>query len=179
MSQPKKKGLFASIPPRTRVALALTVIAILVVFAFFAPKEPDPTFTGDTEPVTVTVSHPVTTVTVNRGVDYDNVHIMVTQVAEAAAFSDDNKPGGVYTVRVELQAQSSRSQAPIGIDYASLARLVLAGGQVITPKLVSIAPLVLPHSMQDGYIDFPVASQVDLSLLKLRMGSATMVAFGG
>jgi hypothetical protein len=57
-------------------------------------------------------------------------------------------------------------------------RLLTPDGQVIAPKLVSIAPLVLPNQSQNGYIDFPVNTQVDLSLLMLRLGSGAMVAFG-
>ncbi len=181
MSQTKKKGLFASIPPRVRVAIALAIIAILAVLSFFAPPEKDASnVTGDTLPETVTVTHPVSTLSVNRGIDYNNVHITVTQVAEAASFSDDSKHGGVYTVRVEMQAQNmGKAQAPVGIDYASLARLVLGNGQVISPKLVDIAPVILPNTPQSGYIDFPVASQVDLSSLAFRMGSGDIVVFSG
>ncbi len=58
MSQTKKKGLLASIPPRVRVAIALAIIAILAVLSFFAPPEKDATnVTGDTLPETVTVTH--------------------------------------------------------------------------------------------------------------------------
>ena len=179
MSQTKKKGWFASIPPRVRVAIALAVIAILAVLSFFAPPEKDASnVTGDTLPETVTVTHPVSALSVNRGLDYNTVHITITQVAEAASFSDDSKRGGVFTVRVEMQAQNmAKTQVPVGIDYASLARLVLDNGQVIAPKLVSIAPVILPNTPQSGYIDFPVSSQVDLSTLAFRMGSGGMVVF--
>ncbi|HZU67154.1 MAG TPA: hypothetical protein VFA09_07740 [Ktedonobacteraceae bacterium] len=181
MSQTKKKGLFASIPPRIRIAIALAIIVILAVLSFFAPPEKDDAnVTGDSLPATVTVTHPVGTLTVNRAIDYNNVHITITQVTEAAAFSDDSKHGGIFTVRVAMQEQNmGKTQAPIGIDYASLARLVLDNGQVIAPKLVDIAPVVLPNTPQSGYIDFPVSSQVDLSTLAFRMGNGEMVAFSG
>ena len=179
MSQTKKKGLLASIPPRARIAIALGIIAILAVLSFFAPPEKDASnVTGDTPPETVTVTHAVSTLSVNHSINYNNVQITVTQVAEAASFSDDSKRGGVYTVRVGLQEkQMGTGQAPIGIDYPSQARLVLANGQVISPKLVDIAPVVLPNSPQVGYIDFPVSSQVDLSSLSFRMGSGGTVVF--
>jgi len=116
---------------------------------------------------------------VNRGVDFNNVHFTVTRVSQATAFSDDHKLQGVYTVRVEMQESSkSSNQAPIGIDYPSLMRLILPGGQAVSPKLVALAPLVLPNGTQSGYIDFPVNTQVNLSSLVLRMGNQTMVAFG-
>jgi hypothetical protein len=117
--------------------------------------------------------------TVSCSVDFNNVHFTVTRVAQAAAFSDDSKWAGKYTVSVELQARSENgSQAPIGIDYASLVYLLIPGGQAVWPKLVSIAPMVLPNQQQSGYIDFPVNAQVDLSSLMLRLGNRTIVAFG-
>lgn len=181
MSQTKKKGLLASIPPRVRVAIALAIIAILAILSFFAPPEKDATnVTGDTLPETVTVTHAVNTLGVNRSIHFNNVQITVTQVAEAASFSDDSKHGGVYTVRVELQAKHmGTGQTPIGIDYASQARLVLADGQVISPKLIDIPPVLLPPSSQVGWIDFPVSRQVDLSSLAFRMGNGGTVVFSG
>src|SRR5258706_14318696 len=161
MSQTKKKGLLASIPPRVRIAIALAIIAILAVLSFFAPPEKDASnVTGDTLPVTVTVTHAVSALSVNRSIHLNNVQITVTQVAEAASFSDDTKRGGVYTVRVELQAKHmGTDRTPIGIDYASQARLVRADGQVISPKLGAIPPVLLPPSPQAGWTDFPLSEQ--------------------
>jgi hypothetical protein len=181
MSQTKKKGLLASIPPRVRVAIALAIIAILAVLSFFAPPEKDASnVTGDTLPETVTVTRAVGTLSVNHSIQINNVKITVTQVAEAASFSDDTKRGGIYTVRVGLQEQKmGTQQAPTGIDYSSQARLVLADGQVIRPKLINLPPVVLPNSPQVGYIDFPVSSQVDLASLAFRVGNGETVAFSG
>lgn len=181
MSQTKKKGPLASIPPRARVAIALAIIAILAVLSFFAPPEKDASnVTGDTLPETVTVTHAVGTLSVNHSIQINNVKITVTQVAEAASFSDDTKHGGVYTVRVGLQEQQmGTEQAPTGIDYPTQARLILSDGQVISPKLVNIPPVVLPNSPKVGYIDFPVSGQVDLSSLAFRMGNGETVAFRG
>jgi hypothetical protein len=115
---------------------------------------------------------------VNRSFDYNNVHYTVARVSQASAFSDDHKPAGIYTVRVDVQASSDSSlQNPIGINYPSLVRLVLPDGQSISPKLVSLAPLFLPGGSQSGYFDFPVNNQVVLSTLVLKMGNETTVAF--
>jgi len=166
---------------RVKVIIALAIIAFAVVLSFFLPgkHEDASNVTGDTVPATLTVTNPVGTLTVNRSVDFNNVYLTVTRVTQAAAFSDDSKRVGKYTVRVELQARGENgSQAPIGIDYVSLVHLLMPGGEAISPKLVSIAPVVLPNQQQSGYIDFPVNAQVDLSSLMLRLGNQTMVAFG-
>ena len=166
---------------RAKVIIALAIIGLFVVLSFFLPgrHEEASNVTGDTVPSTAVVTNFVSALTVNRSVDFNHVHFTVTSVTQASAFSDDLRRGGKYTVRVELQASSENgNQAPVGIDYPALARLLTPDGQVIAPKLVSIAPLVLPNKSQSGYIDFPVNTQVDLSSLTLRLGNQTMVAFG-
>lgn len=175
---PKKKHPRMS--RRARVIIALAIIAFFVILAFFLPRERDSTIVvGDTIGPTVTATNLVGTLTVNRSVDFNNVHFTVTKVSQATAFSDDHKLQGVFTIRVEMQASSEiGNQAPIGIDYPSLVRLILPGGQAVSPKLVSLAPLILPNGKQSGYIDFPVDTQVNLSSLVLRIGNQTMVAFG-
>ncbi len=163
MSEPKNKK-HIHLSPGARVTLALAVIALLVIIVVLP---------------TVTATNFVGTMLVNRSFDYNNVHYTVARVSQASAFSDDHKPAGVYTVRVEMQAHSDSSlQSPIGIDYPSLVRLVLPDGQSISPKLVSLAPLILPGGSQSGFFDFPVNTQVVLSTLMLKMGNKTTVAFG-
>ena len=166
--------------PRVRVTLALVVIAIAVVLSFFGPKEPDPNIGLTTDSVlpTVGVTNPVGTLVVNRSVDFQNVHLTVTRVEEAGAFSDDSKRAGAYTVRVSVHVQpTDQVRSPAGIDFASLVRLRLADGQTIAPKLISLTPVVLPKQPEDGYFDFPLVTQVPLSTLTLRLGNDTAVAF--
>jgi len=178
MSEVKTKRPFLS--PRAKVILALAVISIFVVLAFFLPSEGDSNnITGDSAITpTVSITHLVATLTVNRGADLNNVHFTVTQVQEATAFSNDREHGGTYTVRVYVQALN-RGQAPVGIDYPAQVRLLLPGGQAITPKYIALAPVMLPNQQQDGFFDFPLSGQLDLSSLALRLGSNTMVAFAG
>ncbi len=167
---------------RVRVTLALLAIAIAVVLSFFAPKEPDPNIGLTTDPVTPTIgiTNPAGTLAVNRSVDFRQVRLTVTKVEEAGAFSDDRKPAGAYTVRVQVHVLASDAvQSPLGIDYASLVHLRLPNGQIISPKLINLPPVVFPKQANDGYFDFPVTTQVPLSSLMLRLGSDTSVAFSG
>ena len=169
-----------NLSPRARVIVALAVIALMVlVVVFLFPRERDSTIVvGDTVGPTVTATNFVGTLVVNRSFDFNNVHYTVARVTQASAFSDDHKLAGVYTVRVDVQANSDSSlQNPIGINYPSLVRLILPDGQSISPKLVSLAPLFLPGGSQRGFFDFPVNSQVVLSTLVLKMGNETTVAF--
>ena len=104
MSEVKTKRPFLS--HRAKVILALAVISIFVVLAFFLPSEGDSNnITGDSATTpTFTITHLVATLTVSRSVELSSVHFTVTQVQEAAAFSNDRKHGGTYTVRVYIQA---------------------------------------------------------------------------
>lgn len=179
MSQTQNKKRI-NLSPRARVITALAVIALLVIIVVFLfPRERDSTIViGDTVGPTVTATNFVGTLAVNRNFDYNNVHYTVAKVTQASAFSDDHKPAGVYTVRVDMLAHSDSSlQNPIGINYPSLVRLVLPDGQSISPKLVSLAPLFLPGGSQSGFFDFPVNSRVELSTLVLKMGNETSVSF--
>ena len=180
MSQTQNKKR-VNLSPGVRVTLALAGIALLVIIVVFLfPRERDSTIViGDTVGPTVTATNFVGTLAVNRSFDYNNVHYTIARVSQASAFSDDHKPAGVYTVRIDVQASSDSSlQSPIGINYPSLVRLVLPDGQSISPKLVSLAPLFLPGGSQSGFFDFPVNTQVVLSTLVLKMGNETTVAFG-
>ena len=179
MSQTENKKRI-NFSPRARVILALAAIALLVlIVVIFFPRERDSTIViGDTVGPNVTATNFVGTLAVNRSFDYNNVHYTIARVSQASAFSDDHKPAGVYTVRIDVQASSDSSlQRPIGINYPSLVRLVLPDGQSISPKLVSLAPLFLPGGSQSGFFDFPVNTQVVLSTLALKMGNETTIAF--
>lgn len=179
MSQaPVKKR--PSLSYRLRVILFLIGIAVLVVLTLlYAPRERDASnVTGDAIPITVTVTNPLGSLTVNRGVDFQSAHIIVTQVMQASSFSDDTKRGGNYVVRVELTAQNkSNPQTPIHIDYPSQARLQLANGQVVSPWLIAISPAILPNSTVSGYIDFAVAAPEQLPGMSLVLGGNVQVMF--
>jgi hypothetical protein len=53
----------------------------------------------------------------------------------------------------------------------------MASGQLIAPKLVNMSPNVLPGQTYTGFIDFPVATQLNLSGLALQLGSSVSVPF--
>lgn len=175
MAELKKKRPFLS--SKVKVAIAIGVIAIAVVLAFFAPPEGESSnTTGDpaTTP-TLTITNLISTVTINRKVMLQGVDLTVTQVMEASKFSDDRKRIGNYTVRVLVQARN-HSTAVLDVDYVSLVRLQLPDGSTVTPKYSSVLPIALPKSAQSGFIDFPLTTQVPLSSLMLHLGNDTTMA---
>ena len=174
----KKRGWFSRLSPRMRTVLAIAVIAVAVVLAFHGPADGDSdNTTGDPDPAfvpTVGITNQVDSLVVNKGVDVRGLHLVVLQATEATKFSDDRKLAGTYTVRVMMHTKINGSQ-PVGIQFDSYLRLVLANGQAIPPKYISLVPVTLPNSTNVGYADFPLASQVPLSSLTLHLGNdATM-----
>ncbi len=172
----KKRGWFSRISPRMRTVIAIAVIAVAVVLAFHGPSEGesdnaigDPAFVP-----TVGITNMVDSLAVNKSVDVKGLHLTVSQATEAKNFSDDRKRAGIYTVRVMMHTKNNGSQ-PVGVQFDAYLRLVMANGQVIVPKYISLVPVTLPNSTRDGYADFPLASQVPLSSLTLHFGNdATM-----
>ena len=180
---PKKRNIIARMSPRTRVIVAVTVIATAVVLALLGvlgPREGDSdNVTGDLAVTpTVVVTNLVDTVIINRSVDVSGLHLTVQKAMEATKFSDDRKRAGSYTIRVMAQAQNNTSN-PAGIQYDSLLRLVLPDGQTVAPKYISVLPTTLPGKSQEGFFDFPVSTKVPLSSLTLRFGNDASVAFSG
>jgi hypothetical protein len=178
MSQLQTKPPLLS--PRARASIGIAIIALVVFLALrYAPPEGETNNVSGDLPATPTVgiTNLQQTTVVKRGVFYRGVQIYVTDVLLASKFSDDRKRSGTYTIRVLLQTKNS-TQIPVGIDYATIVRLVLPSGQTIEPKYVSIKPVELPNRSQSGFIDFPAAQPIDLSSLTLRFDSTTEVPFG-
>jgi hypothetical protein len=92
---------------------------------------------------------------------------------EAQQFSDDHKRTGAYTIRVFVHATNDGAAA-IGVQYEESVRLALPNGSEIAPKFISVNPVALPHTSEDGFFDFPVSSQVPLSSLTLQLASGSI-----
>ena len=171
--EPRRRRRFPRLSGRTKTIIALVVIALAVVAAFFAPPEGDSNnITGDPPPgtPTVTITNPVGSMSVHHAFTVQGVHFAVTQVQEAQKFSDDRQRGGNYVVRVWLTAHNPQQQVA-GVKYESLVRLQLADGMQVAPKYISLAPSFLPGSSQQGYFDFPVPTTEPLTSLSLHFGT--------
>ncbi len=163
---------------RAKTIIAIVIIALAVVLAFFAPPEGDSTNTTGDLPNTPTVSvtNQLSVLPLNRQAMLGAVQLTLTQVTLATKFSDDRRPGGVYVVRVLALAHNTQSTV-VGVNYANLVRLQLPDGTIVAPKLISVAPASLPKSTQSGFFDFPVSTVVNLSQLTLHLGN-TSISFG-
>jgi hypothetical protein len=174
MDQTQKKRRFMSARVGTLIAIAIIMLAVILTLFYAPPEGETDNATGDAEVTpTLGITNLMETQAVNRTFQYKGVDITLSQAMIATKFSDDRSRGGTYTVRVVVHTQN-KSQSIIGVEYASLAQLVLPDGKVIGSKRVSVNPVEIAHSTQTGYFDFPVAEKVPLSSLALRFGTTTV-----
>jgi hypothetical protein len=160
------------------VALALVVLLLFIGYSHLPRAGSGASgTTSDLVTPTPVQTNPVGALQVNRTITFSGVNITVMKVGEAGKFSDDKKQLGNYTVRVYIKALNKGGMA-VGIDYAGLARLLLPDGREVAPQVVGITPVVLPNQTQTGYVDFPLANQLDLASLTLRMGKKMQISFG-
>ncbi len=178
MDQIEKKRRFRSVRIGTLIAIAVIMLAVIMVL-FYAPPEGDTNnVRGDFEMTpTLGITNLMEKVDINHTFQYKDIDITVSQAMIATKFSDDKNRAGKYTVRVMVKTQY-KGQEILGVDYASLAHLVLPDGKVIGVKRVSVNPVEMPNQPQTGYFDFPVDTQVSLSTLSLRFDTSTTVPFG-
>lgn len=172
----------APAPKGVKRTLALIILAMLVVLVLFMlyshlPRANGITTASDFITPSPVLTHPVGTLNLNRSVDYNGLHITVLQVQEAAMFSDDKKHNGPYIVRIYIKVMNAGSAA-INTDYFSAFHVLLPSGQSLGPQTVAIPPTSLPNDPQNGFLDFPLSTQVDMSSLVLRLGNETTVSFG-
>jgi hypothetical protein len=178
MDQIEKKRRFRSLRIGTLIAIAVIMLAFIMVLFYAPPEGETNNVRGDAEMTpTLGITNLTETVEINHTFQYKDIDITISQAMIATKFSDDKNRAGTYTVRVMIKTQN-KSQEIQGVDYASLAHLVLPDGKVIGTKRVSVKPLEMPGQPQTGYFDFPVDTQVHLSSLSLRFDTTTTVPFG-
>jgi hypothetical protein len=178
MDQIEKKRRFRSVRIGTLIAIAVIMLAVIMVLFYAPPEGETNNVSGDAEMTpTIGITNLMEKVEINHTFQYKGIDITVSQAMIATKFSDDKNRAGKYTVRVMVKTQN-KGQEILGVDYASLAHLVLPDGKVIETKRVSVKPLEMPNQPQTGYFDFPVDTQVPLSSLSLRFDTSTTVPFG-
>lgn len=173
--QPAKKKRF-HLTHKQKIWLAIIIIGLGVVSAFFAPPEGDSdNVTGDPASVpTTVVTGQVASQTLNHQVTLQGLRITVTGASIAQKFSDDKQPGGNYTLRIEVFVKNASSQ-PIGYPYAQTARLVSSDGALLRSKYISVKPDAMPGSTQTGWIDFPLQQPAPLSTFTLMLDNHTAI----
>lgn len=181
MSQSNSERAMASRGAATALAVMLILMFSGIIFFMAYSHLPragagNSNTTSDLVTPTVAMTRPIGSLTLNRNVVVNGVQITVTQVQQAAGFSDVQQQAGPYTVRVYVQTKNS-GQAPVGINFSAQARLLLPDGRAISPRVMSISPVMMPHVTQVGFFDFPVQKPVSLRTLTLHLDTQMVISF--
>jgi len=113
----------------------------------------------------------VSTVNVGRSAIYSDLNITWKDIQYTPFFGVDPIHAGPATVRVTLTVNNPTTNTVV-IAYYDDVRLLVPGQQPIVPTNLNLSAAPQKGSTQNGWIDFPVAKNVNLNALKLQFGNA-------
>lgn len=120
-----------------------------------------------------TANAPITTFTIGRTAPYAGLQFTVVNAQYSVSFPDDTIHLGQAVVRLNMRV-SNPTQGSIQVAYYDDARLLVPGMKPIMPSNVRLSIGPNPGASVTGWIDFPVSSHVQLSTLKLQLGSMAL-----
>jgi hypothetical protein len=123
--------------------------------------------TGNAPPSTVTTFH------IQKTGPYADLSFTVLDAQYATAFPNDTIQTESALVRVNLQV-TNKSTNQASVLYYDVARLLIPGSKPIAPTNVQLPTGTKPGTSEAGWIDFPVSKGVQLSTLRLQLGSQTL-----
>ena len=127
---------------------------------------------------------PVTVLNIGRTAPYAGLRFTIVNAQYAIAFPDDDIHMGQATVRLNMRVTNPGSDS-IAVVYYDDARLLLPGAQPVMPGNLKLSVGPKAGASASGWIDFPVPANVQLSALKLQLGSSALakslvtIPFGG
>ncbi len=121
---------------------------------------------GDTQPT-------ITTFNVQRTGTYADLFFTVLNAQYASTFQNDPIQIGQAMVRVNMRV-TNKSTDQVSVIYYEIARLLVPGAKPISPTNVHLSTGPKPGFSEIGWIDFPVSKGVQLSALKLQLGSVAL-----
>lgn len=120
---------------------------------------------------TNTAPPPITTLNVQRTTPYANLNFTVLSAQYATSFANDDIHSAPGAVRLNMRV-TNPNKFSVAVIYYDIARLLIPKLRPIAPTNVSLSTGPQPGASETGWIDFPVAQDVQLNTLKLQLGSA-------
>ena len=120
-----------------------------------------------------TVSPQVTTLNVQRTIPYADLNFTVLKVQYATSFTDDDIHAGPAVVRLNMRV-TNPNKFTVSVIYYDIARLLVSKLQPVAPTNLSLSTSPKPGASETGWVDFPVAQNMQLNTLKLQLGSAAL-----
>jgi hypothetical protein len=112
----------------------------------------------------------ITTLGIQRSAPYAGLDFTLVNAQTASSFSDDPIHSGKAVVRLNLTV-ANHTNGTASILYYDVARLIVPKLAPIAPTNVTLSADPAPGSSQSGWIDFAVSQPIQLSALKLQLGS--------
>ncbi len=116
---------------------------------------------------------PSQTFNVQRTADYAGLQYTVVTIQYAPSFADDGIHPGAAVVRVNMNV-ANKSSNQINVAYYDIARLLAPHLSALNPTNVSLSVGPKPGTSEIGWIDFSAPTGLQLSALKLQLGSAQL-----
>ncbi|HLH60465.1 MAG TPA: hypothetical protein VKV20_02180 [Ktedonobacteraceae bacterium] len=116
---------------------------------------------------------PATTLQVQRTLPYADLSFTVLNAQYATAFPGDPIHAGPATVRLNMRVTNPNTYA-VTVIYYDIARLIAPKMAPVAPSNVRLSTGPQPGESETGWIDFPVAQNIQLSTLKLQLGSTAL-----
>jgi hypothetical protein len=113
------------------------------------------------------------TFNVQRTADYAGLQYTVVNIQYATSFADDGIHPGSAVVRVNMNVANKTSEQ-ISVIYYDIARLLAPHISALNPTNVSLSVGPKPGTSETGWIDFSAPAGLQLSALKLQLGSTQL-----
>ncbi len=113
------------------------------------------------------------TFNVQRTADYAGLEYTVVNIEYATSFADDGIHPGAAVVRVNMNV-ANKSSDQISVMYYDIARLLAPYVRALSPTNVSLSVGPKPGTSETGWIDFSTPAGLQLSALKLQLGSTQL-----
>jgi hypothetical protein len=126
-------------------------------------------FTTNTTPTQA----PSTTFSVQRTAPYAGLSFTIVNAQYATSFLDDAIHSGAAVVRLNMHVANPSSDQ-ISVFYYDIARLLAPHQSQFAPTNVSLSAGPAPGKSENGWIDFAVPAGLQLSDLKLQLGSTLL-----
>ncbi len=115
----------------------------------------------------------IATFSVQRSITYADLTITILNAQYATSFPDDTIQSGPTVVRLNMSVMNKTTDQVYVIFY-DVARLLVPKLNPIAPSNLQLSTGPKPGSSETGWIDFPVAKGIQLTTLKLQLGSAAL-----
>jgi hypothetical protein len=142
-----------------RILSFFMVILIIIVFALFALFQ---ALSAPSQPA-------ITTTTLGTTVNYAGVDITVVNAQKSQSFLDDSHSASDGMLRLLLRAQNKTS-LPMTLSYATITRVTLPNGKVLSPTYVQYDEPLAPNATGSDLVDFAVPQNVRVDQVIFHLG---------